>query len=327
KNIILLVNGDDSVQPFLNNKQKPWTRSLHHLTTQSSDHHHPVLSFKQFPRKDVLYMGSLKNIPMFVKQPDEYHRQIIVDTQQSSDEDPVTLSTTTAKKTESIWTRFIDLSLLGNIVFSIFAVSNFLTSLGFNVPYTFAGDLAMDLHVPESQKHYIVMSMGIGNTIGRIVIGFLADKKINRLALYNITLIIAGIATMVAPLAGPYLALHIGYASVFGFFSGGYVGLTSIIVVDLVGLEKLSDAFGVLLLFQGVAVAIGSPIVGALRELLGNYKIPYLLFGLFITVSGAMLFSIPPLMKRRQKSKHKVTQHDLDMGVVVYSEQNLTQTT
>ena len=52
------------------------------------------------------------------------------------------------------------------------------------------------------------------------------------------------------------------YASLFGFFSGGYVGLTSIIVVDLVGVDKLSDAFGVLLLFQGVAVALGTPLTG-----------------------------------------------------------------
>ena len=52
------------------------------------------------------------------------------------------------------------------------------------------------------------------------------------------------------------------YASLFGFFSGGYVGLTSIIVTDLVGLDKLSDAFGALLLFQGVATALGTSITG-----------------------------------------------------------------
>ena len=56
------------------------------------------------------------------------------------------------------------------------------------------------------------------------------------------------------------------YASLFGFFSGGYVGLTSIVAGDLVGVDRLSDAFGVLLLFQGVAVAVGPPIVGKRNE-------------------------------------------------------------
>jgi predicted MFS family arabinose efflux permease len=67
---------------------------------------------------------------------------------------------------------------------------------------------------------------------------------------------------MAAPFCNEFVVTHMVYAAFFGFFSGGYVGLTSIVTVDLVGVDKLSDAFGVLLLFQGVAVAIGTPIVG-----------------------------------------------------------------
>jgi MCP family monocarboxylic acid transporter-like MFS transporter 14 len=80
--------------------------------------------------------------------------------------------------------------------------------------------------------------------------------------LYNTTLIVAGLATMVAPFCNEVVYTHMTYGALFGFFSGGYVGLTSIVVVDLVGVDKLSDAFGVLLLFQGVAVAIGTPLAG-----------------------------------------------------------------
>lgn len=54
------------------------------------------------------------------------------------------------------------------------------------------------------------------------------------------------------------------YASVFGFTIGAYVGLTSVILVDLLGLDKLTNAFGLLLLFQGIASFIGPPIGGNL---------------------------------------------------------------
>ena len=67
---------------------------------------------------------------------------------------------------------------------------------------------------------------------------------------------------MIAPLCGSFGISHIGYASAFGFFSGGYIALTAIVLVDIVGIEKLSDAFGVILLFMGIAAAIGSPITG-----------------------------------------------------------------
>lgn len=52
------------------------------------------------------------------------------------------------------------------------------------------------------------------------------------------------------------------YATVFGFTIGAYVGLTSVILVDLLGLEKLTNAFGLLLLFQGIASLVGPPIAG-----------------------------------------------------------------
>lgn len=92
------------------------------------------------------------------------------------------------------------------------------------------------------------------------------------------TLIIAGFATMAAPFCNADVWTHMTYASFFGFFSGGYVGLTSIIVVDLVGVNKLSDAFGVLLLFQGVAVAMGTPIAGNALESARFLKISSILF-------------------------------------------------
>lgn len=34
------------------------------------------------------------------------------------------------------------------------------------------------------------------------------------------------------------------YAAVFGFTVGGYVALRSVILVDLLGLDKLNNAFG-----------------------------------------------------------------------------------
>lgn len=132
---------------------------------------------------------------------------------------------------------------------------------------------------------------------------------------------------MAAPFCNHIVYTHMTYAAFFGFFSGGYVGLTSIVIVDLVGVDKLSDAFGVLLLFQGVAVAIGTPICGAMRDAFENfsrpYLWPYLIFGGAIVISGAILFAIPVLQKRKEL-RQQPTKHQLDMGVLSYSKQNLS---
>lgn len=46
------------------------------------------------------------------------------------------------------------------------------------------------------------------------------------------------------------------------FISACFASLRSILIVDLLGLDKLTNAFGLLLLFQGVAACMGTPIAG-----------------------------------------------------------------
>ena len=57
------------------------------------------------------------------------------------------------------------------------------------------------------------------------------------------------------------------YCVIFGITSGAYVGLTSVVLVDLLGLDKLTNAFGLLLLFQGIASVIGPPFIGKCTQI------------------------------------------------------------
>jgi len=54
-------------------------------------------------------------------------------------------------------------------------------------------------------------------------------------------------------------------------FSGVYICLTPIVLVDLLGLDKLSNSFGLVLLYQGIGAVIGPPMAG--KELLGKYSL------------------------------------------------------
>jgi len=123
-------------------------------------------------RKDAVYQGSLHNIPLYNEDTDEYHRQMI----QTSETIDGTIKTKPKKSFFAQIAEQIDLKLLKDPAFALFAVSNFLTSLGFNVPYNFANDLAGDAKVIESQRHWIIMSIGISNCFGRVIIGYLADR-------------------------------------------------------------------------------------------------------------------------------------------------------
>lgn len=122
-------------------------------------------------RKDAMYQGSLQNIPKYEKNPEEYHRDVVETSDQFA-------SKTKNKSFFAQIAEQIDLKLLKDLAFALFAISNFLTSLGFNVPYNFANDLASDAQVVEHRRHWIIMSIGISNCFGRVIIGFLADRKV-----------------------------------------------------------------------------------------------------------------------------------------------------
>ena len=116
--------------------------------------------------------------------------------------------------------QYIDLTIFADMIFIFFAVSNFLTSLGFNAPYIFIVDQAIKLNIAEKQATWLLSTIGISNTVGRIVLGSLADlKSVNRLYLYSTVLTLAGLATMIEPFLTNFIGLLI-YAVVFGFTSG-----------------------------------------------------------------------------------------------------------
>lgn len=61
------------------------------------------------------------------------------------------------------------------------------------------------------------------------------------------------------------------------------MGLTSVVLVDLLGMEKLTNAFGVLLMFQGIASLIGPPLCGK-KFLVRRTSIGQGFFSLFILI-------------------------------------------
>lgn len=90
----------------------------------------------------------------------------------------------------------------------------------------------------------------------------------------------------------------------FGIAIAGYISLTSIILVDLLGLEKLTNAFGLLILFRGAAAIFGTPLAGAIYDATGSYDIPFFTAGALFGLSAITSFMAPCA---RKYFKSKVT--------------------
>ena len=174
---------------------------------------------------------------------------------------------TVSDKNARVLSEMVDFSLFRDPIFLMYAVSNFLTSIGFNVPYVYTVDRARGWDIPEKDSAFLLSVIGIANTLGRLFLGWLSDQKfINRLYLYNSCLVLCGISMGLSSFMTTY-NWQIVYCAIFGVTSGAYVGLTSVVLVDLLGLDKLTNAFGLLLMFQGIASVIGPPFTGPIHNM------------------------------------------------------------
>ncbi|KAK7597972.1 hypothetical protein V9T40_014928 [Parthenolecanium corni] len=275
----------------------------HYKSNTSLKSHHSGIMYK----KDIFYTGSIKSINNISKSNGYLHAPQIVSTTPIPPKDdgkkygclPCSLE---CKDTIAEMTDF---SLFRDVIFVLFILSNFLTSIGYNLPYLYLPNLLEEKNYPEAWSSYMISTIGAGNTAGRIILGYIADNPaVNRLFIYNICLSICGIACFANAFCSG-LVQYLVYAFTFGFTTGAYVGLTSVITVDLLGLDKLTNAFGILLLFQGIASFVGPPIAGYLCEQMGTYDSTFYLAGLSIGLSGAMLFIVPTVQRYLENRKMK----------------------
>ena len=112
-------------------------------------------------------------------------------------------------------------------------------------------------YLQREERHRIISHfqkiLGISNTIGRVIAGWISDFScVNALLVTNLAIFFSGVSTLVLPFCTSYGAFAT-IALLFGFFVAAYISLTSIVLVDLLGLDNLTSAFGLLVLFRGVS--------------------------------------------------------------------------
>lgn len=182
------------------------------------------------------------------------------------------------------------------------------------MPYVYLAAQAETLNIDKQYASFLISTIGGANTLGRIILGYISDKPwINRLHVYNLCLTVCGIATALSVFCFEFWGLAV-YSAVFGFTIGAYVGLTSVILVDLLGLDNLTNAFGLLLMFQGIASFVGPPIGGWLYDISGQYEPAFMLAGVAIAISGLILYFIPPLQRyvaRKEENRTNMALREL----------------
>ncbi|KER23052.1 hypothetical protein T265_08995 [Opisthorchis viverrini] len=231
-------------------------------------------------RKDLFLSGSLIHINEYLATPDveSFIRQVTVPAEEIQAKSPIM----------AMLRSMFGVSILRSPTFQLLNISSIITMIGYIVPYQFLKDNAQFHGYGETESAYLLASLGILNTIGRLISGWLSDRPwVNIVLVNNVSLLVSGVATAILPLLRTYSGMMF-YACFFGFVIAAFIAVRTILIVELIGLDRLSNAFGFLLLFQGIAVVGAPPALGFMYDTFGNFNVTFIFGGIALFVSGLL---------------------------------------
>ncbi|KAI7861641.1 major facilitator superfamily domain-containing protein [Spinellus fusiger] len=156
----------------------------------------------------------------------------------------------------------INLDMFKNPDLMIWSVGSSISLMGYYTSIFFFPRYAYDIGISQAETSNILGVFSIMNAMGRIILGFIADK-IGRVNTYIASSIITCLVLMIVwPNSSTYGTL-LAFACLFGFFGGTYFALAAPITCDIVGVENTSSGISTLFLISTLS-SLGPPIASAI---------------------------------------------------------------
>ena len=182
-------------------------------------------------------------------------------------------------------------------------VAVLLAFIGFFAPFFYISSYS--LAQPEDNKtvaFYLLSTILAGSFLGRILPNLIADKTGPFFILIPAA-IISGILSL-CWIAIKSTSGLIGFAILFGFFTGGLVSLTPLTVVVITkDMRDLGTRLGMFSGLSAFAVLIGAPVLGAILNDTGSYLGVQIFCGVCLVLGGLCWIPVY-FMARKMKHGH-----------------------
>jgi len=194
--------------------------------------------------------------------------------------------------------------LFTNTSFLLIMLGNIPFVMAIYTSYTYLPALAAQSGLSASNASFLISLVGISNTVGRLLSGWLADMSWSSPLGISITTAtaVAVLASVLAVCSQFWVFAVVG--SLYGLLLSSLITVTTPLIVQILGIQELNMAFGILTFARGVAGFLGPPVSGFILD---NYsadlRIPFFLSsGLFLT---AIIFYVWVWARtRHQTNKH-----------------------
>ncbi|KAM6178542.1 monocarboxylate transporter 14 [Rhynchocyon petersi] len=176
------------------------------------------------------------------------------------------------------------------IFWALFAYSSFV------IPFIHLPEIVNLYHLSEQNDAFPLTSIiAIVHIFGKVILGIIADLPCisvwNVFLVANFTLVMS---IFILPLIHTYTGLAV-ICALIGF-SSGYFSLMPVVTEDLVGIEHLANAYGIIICANGISALLGPPFAGWIYDITQKYDFSFYISGLLYMVG--LLFLLIQLCVR-----------------------------
>lgn len=203
--------------------------------------------------------------------------------------------------------KYLGFSLLKDYRYLCFCIAITMFTIASQSAFVFLPAYGKQIGTTDMEAAYFVVITGVFDGVARVISGTVLDlKNVKRFRVYvyNTVMFLLGGVSFVIPFTRSYSQLCV-VCGVYGLLIGTYISQKSVILVDLLGPEKLVNSFGILIAFQGVGMLLGPPFSGFLKDIDGRYENAFYVGGsaMFMGAIILLISNIRHLTMSRNKKQ------------------------
>ncbi|KAF9363275.1 hypothetical protein BGX34_004526 [Mortierella sp. NVP85] len=186
----------------------------------------------------------------------------------------------------------MDFTICREIPFITLTWANFLTSLGYMIPFFFLSVYAVDHGQTPKTGALLIGILNGASLLGRLSLSFITDR-VGRINMLFICALVSGLSILCIWSVASSIKVLLVFAIIYGFTCGGYFSVIPSVIADIYGLDRLTTVTGLLYGSIGFGYLIGSPVSGVLLDITKpntNYIYVVIFSGTTMTLSSFAVF-------------------------------------
>lgn len=201
--------------------------------------------------------------------------------------------------------KFFDLSLLTDPTYLVILISSSTVAISVTNFIILLPSHAQNIGFDKAKGAYLLSTVSALDLVGRIGGSALCDLNFMPKSFYFVGgLVFSGIALIIIPFLKTYIWISV-VCAFFGLASGVNNSVTTLVMAEILGVERLMSTYGISLFVNGILQLVGPPICGLWFESSKNFTSMFVTFGV-IFIGGASLWLFMPFINKRKKDRARL---------------------